>query len=208
MNSYTNKPVPDSDIPPLVWPEFTDDKARLEWWHACVVTWLAQWEKPAPLTPVSPKALEALEQRLGCAIPPLLRTYHEQIGTLNLAETLCGVTPEKYANIEPLRDAWPGITDILEDASDAEPQWALVNQLIVFGDYLGNGNMWCFHRETGEVWYFDHDCSPMLTQIFTDVGQYLDVLMFKCLLEAHGEEENEDLLRERLGDAVVEKWMY
>jgi hypothetical protein len=32
--------------------------------------------------------------------------------------------------------------------------------------------------------------------------------MFKCLLEAHGEEENEELLRERLGDEVVEKWMY
>lgn len=161
-----------------------------------------------PFTPVSPKELAALEQRLGCAIPTLLRVYHEQIGTLNLAETLCSVTPAKYASIEPLHDAYPGITDILENVPDADPQWALVNQLVVFGDYLGNGNLWCFHRDTGEVWYFDHDCSPMLTQMFTDVGKYLDILMFKCLLDAHGEEDNEDLLREHLGDAIVEKWMY
>ncbi|MCU5773980.1 SMI1/KNR4 family protein [Erwiniaceae bacterium BAC15a-03b] len=208
MNSNNNQPEPASELPPLAWPEFTDDKARLDWWRSCVQAYLALWDSPASFTPVTPKESDALELRLSCAIPPLLRTYHEQIGTLNLAETLCSVTPAKCSSIESLHDGYPGITDILEDAPDARQQWALVNQLIVFGDYLGNGNLWCFHRETGEVWYFDHDCSPMLTQIFTDVGQYLDILMFKCLLEAHGEEENEDLLRERLGDAVVEKWMY
>lgn len=208
MNSNINQPVPDGETPPLVWPEFTDEKARLAWWRACVQAWLDQWDNPSPVTPATPQEIEALELRLGCAIPPLLRSYHEQIGTLDLAETLCSVTPAKYASIEPLIDAYPGIHDILEDTPDADRQWALVNQLIVFGDYLGNGNLWCFHRQTGEVWYFDHDSSPMLTQIFTDVGQYLDVLMFKCLLEVHGEEDNEDLLREHLGDDIVEKWMY
>lgn len=208
MNTTNNTPEPASEIPPLAWPQFTDDSARLDWWLSCVQAYLSLWENPDPLSPVNAKELEALEQRLGCSLPPLLRTYHQQIGTLNLAETLCSVTPAKYASIEPLREAYPGIRDILQDAPDAEQQWARVNALIAFGDYLGNGNLWCFHRETGEVWYFDHDDSPMLTQIFTDVGQYLDVLMFKCLLEAHGEEDNEDLLREHLGDDVVQKWMY
>lgn len=197
-----------SELPPLAWPEFTDETARLAWWRACVQAWREQWNNPAPVAPVNAKEIDALEQRLGCTLPPLLRRYHETLGALELAERLCSVTPAKYASIEPLLAAYPGIHDILEGASDAASQWALVNQLIAFGDYLGNGNLWCFHRETGEVWYFDHDSSPMLTQIFTDVGQYLDVLMFKCLLEAHGEEDNEDLLREHLGDEVVEKWMY
>lgn len=208
MNSDIHSPAPASDLPPLVWPEFSDDKARLDWWRSCALAWLDQWEKPSPLTPVKPEEVDALEQRLGCTIPPLLRIYHEKIGTLDLAETLCSVAPAKYASIEPLHNAYPGISDILEGVPDADAQWALVNRLIAFGDYLGNGNMWCFHRETGEVWYFDHDSSPMLTQIFSNVGQYLDILMFKCLLEVHGEEDNEELLRERLGDAVVEKWMY
>ncbi len=101
----------------------------------------------------------------------------------------------------------PALATSSEDAPDAEQLSTLVDQLVAFGDYLGNGNLWCFHRETGEVWYFDHDSSPMLTQIFSDAGQYLDVLMFKCLLAAHDEEDNEDL-REHLGDEIVEKWMY
>lgn len=208
MNANTHEPTAASDIPPLILPEFADDQARLDWWRSCALAWLDQWETPSPLTPVKPEEVDALQQRLSCTLPPPLRTYHEQIGTLDLAETLCSIAPAKYATIEPLHNAYPGISDILEGAPDADAQWALVNQLIVFGDYLGNGNMWCFHRETGEVWYFDHDSSPMLTQIFSNVGQYLDILMFKCLLEVHGEEDNEELLRERLGDAVVEKWMY
>lgn len=208
MHSNINESTSASEIPPLEWPDFSDEESRLNWWHSCVQAWLAEWERPALLAPIASNELEVLERRLGCTIPPQLRTYHEKIGVLDLAETLCSVTPAKYASIEPLHDAYPGITDILEDAPDAEQQWALVKQLVAFGDYLGNGNLWCFHRETGEVWYFDHDSSPMLTQIFTDVGQYLDVLMFKCLLEIHGEDDNEELLRERLGDAVVEKWMY
>lgn len=195
-------------LPPLVWPEFTDQHARLAWWRDCVYAWRDQWDNPAPSKPASDAELADLEQRIGCPLPPVLRTYHQQIGELNLAETLCSVTPAQYAAIEPLLAAYPGISDILDDVPQDDPQWKLVNNLIAFGDYLGNGNLWCFHRETGEVWYFDHDTSPMLTQIFRDTGQYLDALMFKCLLEAHGEEENEELLRERLGDEVVEKWMY
>ncbi|TCV91903.1 SMI1/KNR4 family protein [Biostraticola tofi] len=208
MNCNSHQPLPDSAIPPLAWPEFTDDASRFDWWRTCVQAYFALWENPAPCNPVNPKDVDALEQRLGCCIPRLLRAYHEHIGALDLAETLCSVAPAKYASIESLPDAYPGIADILPEAPDAEQQWALVNSLIVFGDYLGNGNLWCFHRQTGEVWYFDHDDSPMLTQMFCDVGQYLDILMFKCLLDVHGEEENEDLLREHLGDAVVEKWMY
>lgn len=192
-----------SKVPPLVWPAFADDKARLDWWRACV-----QAYDETSNEPVRPQDLEALEQRLGFSIPPLLRTYHEQIGALDLVEALCSVTPAEHASIEPLIDAFPGIVTFLEDAPNANKEWALVNQLVVFGDSLGDGNLWCFHQKTGEVWYFDHDTPPMLTRIFDDVSQYLDVLMFTCLLDVHGEEDNEDLLRKHLGDAVVEKWMY
>jgi hypothetical protein len=152
--------------------------------------------------------LYALQQRLGCPLPPLLRAYHQQIGALDLSERLCGVTPAEHAPVEPLKDAYQGIADILEDAPDARQQWALVDQLVAFGDYLGNGNKWCFHRQTGEVWYFDHDSPPMLTRLFASVADYIDALMFKCLLEVHGQDDDEDALRARLGDAVVEKWMY
>ncbi|MBD7974455.1 SMI1/KNR4 family protein [Escherichia whittamii] len=208
MDTNAKTPKLDNDIPPLVWPEFVDLNARVDWWRTCVLAWSEEWNRRSPISPVPASEIEALEQRLGCTIPPLLRSYHEHIGTLNLAETLCSVQPAPYAAIEPLTDAYPGITDLLEELPDSNGLRNLVDQLIAFGDYLGNGNLWCFHRVTGEVWYFDHDCPPMLTQMFSDVGQYLDLVMFKCLLTVHGEEDNEEMLREKLGDALVEKWMY
>lgn len=90
---------------------------------------------------------------------------------------------------------------------------ALAGQLIAFGDYLGNGNLWCFHRQTGQVWYCDHDTGECLTPIFDNVRDYLDAVMILSLAEAHdSDDENhetvEKMLRQRLGDAVVEKWMY
>lgn len=98
-----------SELPPLAWPEFTDETARLAWWRACVQAWREQWNNPAPVAPVNAKEIAALEQRLGCALPPLLRRYHETLGALELAERLCSVTPAKYASIEPLLAAYPGI---------------------------------------------------------------------------------------------------
>ena len=205
--------TPPADTPPLAWPELPDDEARLAWYRACIAAYAGLWEGHATqpiLAPASRAELDALEQRLGCALPPLLRAYHARLGALSLAERLCSVAPPvMFASIEPLADAYPGITDILEDEDDADDQWALVDELVAFGDYLGNGNLWCFHRQTGEVWYFDHDSPPMLTRMFGQVADYLDALMFKCLLQVHdAEDDDETLLRQRFGDALVEKWMY
>ena len=201
-------PVPsDGIVPPLAWPTSLDDADRLAWWRECVLAWLDQEEKPVP-APASKKAVAELEQRLGCALPPLLRHYHLQLGVLDLPENLCSVAPARYAAIEPLIHAFPGITDILEGAADADASRALVDELVAFGDYLGNGNLWCFHRRTGQVWYFDHDTAPMLTPMFADVGGYLDALAFKCLLAVHDREDDETLLRQRLGNDIVDKWMY
>lgn len=102
MDTNAKTPQLDNDIPPLVWPEFTDIKARITWWRSCALAWSAEWDHKSPVSPVPASEIEALEQRLGCKIPPLLRTYHEQIGTLDLAETLCSVIPAPYAAIEPL----------------------------------------------------------------------------------------------------------
>ena len=53
----------------------------------------------------------------------------------------------------------------------------MARELIVFGDYLGNGNMFCFHRGSGDVYYFVHDTLPSLTLFSADVQDYLDGLM-------------------------------
>lgn len=197
--------VSGADIPPLAWTDFADDQARIQWWMQCVRAYLDGGD----FTPASRAALDDCEQHIGCPLSPMLRAYHERIGVEYLAEIIN--PPER---IEPLLDAFPGLEDILEDmsAEQAAATRALAEQLIAFGDYLGNGNLWCFHRQTGQVWYCDHDTGECLSQIFDDVRDYLDAVMILSLAEAHdpedGHEAAESILRQRLGDAVVEKWMY
>lgn len=140
----TAEAAPNADLPPLAWTDFADDEARIQWWMQCVRAHL----NGSDFTPASRAALDDCEQRIGCPLPPMLRAYHQHIGVEYLAEIIN--PPER---IEPLLDAFPGLEDILEDlsAEQAASTRALVEQLIAFGDYLGNGNLWCFHRETGQV---------------------------------------------------------
>ena len=200
------EPMLSADIPPLAWTDFASDAELIQWWQQCVRAYLDGGD----FTPASRAALDDCEQRIGCPLPPMLRAYHQRIGVEYLAEA---INPPE--SIEPLLAACLGLEDILEymPAEQAAATRALAEQLIAFGDYLGNGNLWCFHRETGQVWYCDHDTGECLTQIFDDVRDYLDAVMILSLAEAHApEDENhetaESILRQRLGDAVVEKWMY
>ncbi|MDO5690970.1 MAG: SMI1/KNR4 family protein [Pseudomonadota bacterium] len=197
---------PTADHPPLQWPTLADDEARLRWYHACIHA------TQACITPASRAELDVLEDRLKCALPPFLRLYHQRLGTLDLPERLCSVQPDGQTPIAPLINAYPGIRDIVEPLAEPDRAAALarVDALIAFGDYLGNGNLFCFHRQTGAVWYFDHDTPPMLTPMFDTVTDYLDALMIKALAQTHGasDDATEQLLRERFDEHLVRQWMY
>ena len=113
---------------------------------------------------------------------------------------------------------FPGIVDIVEmaDSNGAAALTAALGELVAFGDYLGNGNLWCFDRRDGSVWYLDHDSSPLLTRVFEDAGDYLDALALMALCRAHaiaggrddGDEVAEAMLSQRLGKGLINKWMY
>ncbi|NJC44417.1 UNVERIFIED_ORG: hypothetical protein FHT06_001656 [Xanthomonas campestris] len=192
-----------ADCPPLAWPDLVDDDARLQWYRQVCAAYAALLGDDAA-QPASLQAVLACQARLGCALPPLLARYHGEVGCLELAETLC--TPGDTApSIEPLQQAYPSIDEI---EASAEEQ-ALIPSLIVFGDYLGNGNLWCFHRDNGAVYYFDHDDGAMLTRLFDSVAVYLDALMLLCLGEIHDDDAAaQALLEERLGRQTVRKWRY
>ena len=154
------------------------------------------------MTPVSEDALQALEQRLGCPLPRSLRDYHRQLGVLSLAEVLCSVGPG-HTPIQPLLEAYPGIVEI----SDVD--LILAGKLVAFGDYLGNGNLFCFHRESGAVYYFDHDTGAALTRFFDSPEEYLDTLMLLCLAEVYDDDDAaEALISQRYGEDLVRKWRY
>ncbi|WP_025129514.1 SMI1/KNR4 family protein [Pseudomonas sp. PH1b] len=198
---------PPAGCPPLAWPALPDQAARLSWYLAVIGAYGALWEghvNEPQLTPVSEAALLALEQRLGCRLPASLRDYHRQLGVLSLAETLCSVEPGSVA-IQPLLEAYPGIVDISGDDLDLP----LARRLIAFGDYLGNGNLFCFERDSGAVYYFDHDTGIALTRFFESPEDYLDALMLLTLGEVYDDDDGvEALISQRYGEELIRKWRY
>lgn len=195
-------------VPPLEWPSLKDDAARLTWFRAVIEAYADLWSGHVSMpksTPATQEAVTEAENRLGCVLPADLRRYHLKVGTLDLAEQLCALDKEARTPMLPLFDAYPGLVE----RGLAKQEETLAEQLIVFGDYLGNGNMFCFHRSNGAVYYFDHDTDPALTFFASDIDSYLEALMIKMLAEVHEQEEaGEDLLVERFGRALVRKWLY
>ena len=206
-----NKP----DLPPIAWPNFNSDAEYKAWISQAILAYKTMWEDnptEADFKPSNPLKISKLEAQLGCALPLALKNYHLNFGVTNLAERLNELDIDDDYGIKPLLDAYPGIVDMELSAADMDE----VAQLIVFGDYLGNGNMWCFHRQSQKVYYFDHDCAPVLTQMFDEVKDYLDVLMVMSIAGAHADFDGVDeaatlyepILIERFGKAFIKKWMY
>ncbi|BBB65992.1 hypothetical protein UNDYM_1739 [Undibacterium sp. YM2] len=208
MGSTDQWPPP--GCPDLCWPELLTPEDRSAWYRAVITAYAALWEghvSQAVFAPVRETDVLELEQRLSCQLPAALKAYHLEFGALSLAEKLCSVSPEGDTPIQPLLEAYPGIVDMLEH--DDEQVLELFEDMIVFGDYLGNGNMFCFLRDIGEVFYFDHDDGSMLNPFFNSVEEYLDALMIRCLAEIHEDEEaGLDLLAQRHGTGLVRKWLY
>lgn len=202
---------PPSGCPSLSWPVLSAAFTRSDWYRAVITAYAALGEghvTQARFAPVSEADLLDLETRLSCTLPAALKAYHREFGALSLAEKLCSVSPAGYTPIQPLLEAYPGITDLLEDADNTEGL-EQAEELIAFGDYLGNGNMFCFQRSSGAVYYFDHDDGEMLSPFFTSVEEYLDALMIRCLAEIHEDEDaGLELLAQRYGPALVKKWLY
>jgi len=204
-------PWPPAGCPPLAWPTLSDSIARSRWYGAVIRAYAALWQdhvSQASIAPSSNADLDDLEARIGCSLPAPLREYHRQFGALSLAESLCSVG-SGHTPIQALRDAYPGIADIAEDLPGGDILLALADELVAFSDYLGNGNMFCFRRNSGEVYYFDHDDGEPLTRFFASVDDYLDALMIRCLAEIHEDDEGgETLLTQRFGEPLVRKWLY
>lgn len=215
----------EADLPEPYWqPADASLDQRLAHWYQGLQAHAWMDEEPAQARPFSRAELRLCEWRLGCNLPESLRDYLLQLGVLDWAERLLSpcfdlMAPDADMDaIGPVQVVFPGIADIVEMSA---PEQALalkaqLSELVVFGDYLGNGNLWCFDRRDGSVWYLDHDSSPLLTRMFDDVGDYLDALALMSLCRSHavaqgrddGDEQAEVLLEKRFGRALIRKWMY
>lgn len=215
----------EADVPEPYWlsADASFDQRLAHWYQGLQAhAWMD--EEPAQVKPFSRAELRLCEWRLGCALPQSLRDYLLQLGVLDWAERLLSprfdlMAPDADMDaIGSVQVVFPGIADIVEMSApqQAQPLKAQLSELVVFGDYLGNGNLWCFDRRDGSVWYLDHDSSPLLTRMFDDVGDYLDALALMSLCRSHavaqgrddGDEQAEVLLEKRFGRALIRKWMY
>ena len=215
----------EADVPEPYWPPAdTSFDQRLAYWYQGLQAHAWMDEELAQAKPFSRAELRLCEWRLGCNLPRSLHDYLSQLGVLDWAERLLSprfdlMAPDADMDaIGLVQVVFPGIADIVEmsEQQQAQELMAQLSEMVVFGDYLGNGNLWCFDRRDGSVWYLDHDSSPLLTRMFDDVGDYLDALALMSLCRSHAvaqgrddsDEQAEALLSERFGQRLVKKWMY
>ena len=215
----------DAEVPEPCWPPAgASVQERLAYWYLGLQAHAWMDEETVQVQPCAEVQLRLCEWRLDCKLPDALRAYHLQLGVLDWAERLLNLRFDLMAAdddmdaIGSVSVVFPGIVDIVEmqGPEHAQALQAELEQMVAFGDYLGNGNLWCFDRRDGSVWYLDHDSSPLLTRVFDDVGDYLDALTVMAMCRAHGiaagrddgDERAEAMLIERHGKALVRKWMY
>ncbi|GAL61831.1 SMI1/KNR4 family protein [Algibacter lectus] len=159
--------------------------------------------------PISEETIFELEKRLGVSLPSNLKLFYQKFGIAKIGEQL-----QSIDEIGWIKDLW-------KDAPQYGPDFSKDDKkhlpfLISFSDYLGNGNMFCFHSETKEIYYFDHDTKPYITKLFNSVSDYIKGCLISCQSDLFNQEIGqekveewcEEILNEMFGKDIVEKWKY
>lgn len=157
---------------------------------------------------VAESDLASLEKRLNTTIPKGLKLFYQTFGLADIGEQL-----QAFDDIDYLQNIWAENPEYAPDFTDEDRK--ILPDLISFSDYLGNGNMFCFHQHSHEIYYFDHDTSPLISKMFDRVDDYIK----GCLIFAQGElfgnakpeqveQWCEDIVIDLLGSQTVKKWRY
>ncbi|MDO6646479.1 SMI1/KNR4 family protein [Acinetobacter guillouiae] len=149
-----------------------------------------------------------LEQRLNCRLPESLTIFYQHFGIADIGEQL-----QQFDDIGYLKDIWANAPQYAPEFSQAD--LAVLPHLITFSDYLGNGNMFCFHDISKEIYYFDHDDTPYLSKILECVDDYIKgcliLVQSEFFAEAHPDEVDE-WVEERFialfNEQILKKWRY
>ncbi len=158
---------------------------------------------------ISIEQLSELEKRLGTTLPDSLKLFYQKFGIANIGEQL-----QNFTEIGWIKDIWKDQPEYGPDFSDEDKKY--LPFLVSFSDYLGNGNMFCFHCETKEIYYFDHDTQPFLTKLFDDASDYIKGCLISCQIDLFNQEIGqekveewcEEILDEMFGEDIIEKWKY
>ena len=165
------------------------------------------WGKLATV-PIAETEICKLEDRLGTSLPTGLRMFYLIFGLADIGEQL-----QPFDEINWLKAIWVKAPDYGPDFTEKDRE--CLPYLVTFSDYLGNGNMFCFHSETKEIYYFDHDQRPYLTKLFDVVDDYLRGCLIFAQADLFGDVNQEevdgwieDLLTGLFGTDIIRKWIY
>ncbi|MFK8302296.1 SMI1/KNR4 family protein [Capnocytophaga stomatis] len=157
---------------------------------------------------VTEEEIQEIEKHLGAKLPDSLKLFYKTFGVADIGEELIDLK-----NISYLKEWWEEDAEYGPDFSEEDKK--VLPYLVWFGDYLGNGNMFCFHTKTHEIYYFDHDTLPYLTKLFDDFSDYLKGCLIFLQLNyvsdekwAKFEEVLEEVVSEFISEEVIEKWRY
>lgn len=176
--------------------------------HRVLLAWADNWSRELAQA-VSDLQISQLEQRLGTRLPNGLRLFYQTFGIADIGEEL-----QSFDDIDWIKDIWAAAPEYGPDFTEADRK--ILPKLITFSDYLGNGNMFCFHADTHEVYYFDHDCLPYFSRLFATVDDYIRACLIVAQADLFGADIDqtqvegwvESKVIELFGDDVVKKWRY
>ena len=152
----------------------------------------------------SADSIKRCEKTIGTALPNDLKLFYLRFGPALLQEKLFNVGEFQY-----ISESWgKGMLGYF-----TKEEQNILSNLIVFGDYLGNGNVWCFHKYTKEIFYYNHDCKPNINQMFQTFYEYLQSLLIFTQGEIGQDIENfdkecEKLVVDLIGEDRVRVWQY
>ena len=159
-------------------------------------------------SPISIEEINNLENRLGTTLPNGLKIFYNTFGIADIGEEL-----QNFEDMMWLKDLWDE-NDPYGQEFTKEDKISLP-YLISFSDYLGNGNMFCFHSETKEIYYYDHDTRPYITKMFDNVDDYIKGCLIFAQTDLFGEvgqdkveKWTEEIVKSLFGNTIVKKWHY
>lgn len=135
--------------------------------------------------------------------------FYQTFGIANIGEELLD-----FDEISYLKDIWASAPQYGPDLTEADSQH--LPYLVRFSDYLGNGNYFCFHSETKEIYYFDHDDGVYISKFFDLADDYLRGCLIYAQQDLFGPnlEQSEvigwaeETVISLFGKDIVRKWQY
>lgn len=166
------------------------------------------WEEELK-DPISADEIITLETRLGTTLPEGISLFYQTFGLANIGEEL-----QELDQIGWMKDIWANNPQNGPDFTSKDNE--VLPYLVTFSNYIGNGNMFCFHSETKEIYLFDHDSGSYITKMFNTADDYIKGCLIFVQAELYGEETDqedadewtEEVAEDLFGNDIIKKWKY